>query len=112
MSKSPTIIEGHETNHRTDPADEFLRRNAPRNLGRMGRLASGSLANDGDSIAPPDGHEKKSRRRCTPEYDLRLSRYLGTSPGFWLRLQLDYELMRTERENGERISREVQPHAA
>lgn len=55
---------------------------------------------------------KKSRRRCTPEYDLRLSRYLGTSPGFWLRLQLDFELMRAERENGEKISREVTPHAA
>ena len=55
---------------------------------------------------------KKCRRRCTPEYDLRLSRYFGTSPGFWLRLQLDYELMRAEREKGERISREVQPHAA
>lgn len=50
--------------------------------------------------------------RCTPEYDLRFSRYFGTSPGFWLRLQLDYELMRAERENGERIEREVQPHAA
>ena len=47
---------------------------------------------------------KKSRRRCTPEYDLRFSRYFGTSPGFWLRLQLDYDLMRAERE--------VQPHAA
>ena len=55
---------------------------------------------------------KKSRRRCTPEYDLRLSRYLGTSPGFWLRLQLDYELMRTERENGAKIASEVHPHAA
>jgi antitoxin HigA-1 len=55
---------------------------------------------------------KKSRRRCTPEYDLRLSRYFGTSPGFWLRLQLDFELMRAERESGERISKEVQPHAA
>ena len=55
---------------------------------------------------------KKGRRRCTPEYDLRMSRYFGTSPGFWLRLQLDYELMRAERENGEQILREVQPHAA
>jgi addiction module HigA family antidote len=55
---------------------------------------------------------KKGRRRCTPEHDLRLSRYFGTSHGYWLRLQLDYELMRAERENGERISREVQPHAA
>lgn len=55
---------------------------------------------------------KKSRRRCTPEYDLRLSRYFGTSPGFWLRLQLDYELMRSVREKGDIISKEVQPHAA
>ena len=77
----------------------------------MGGLASGSLAHDGHSLAHLTDM-KKSRRRCTPEYDLRLSRYFGTSPGFWLRLQLDYELMRTERENGERISREVQPHAA
>ncbi|NJM39178.1 MAG: hypothetical protein HC845_15735 [Akkermansiaceae bacterium] len=77
----------------------------------MGRLASRGLADDGDSLSPSDRHEK-SRRRCTPEYDLRLSRYFGTSPGFWLRLQLDYELMRAERESGERISREVTPHAA
>jgi hypothetical protein len=26
--------------------------------------------------------------------------------------QLDYDLIRAERENGERIQREVQPHAA
>jgi len=32
------------------------------------------------------------------------------SPGLWLRL--DYDLMRAVRENGERIQREVQPHAA
>ena len=64
-------------------------------------------------IASPHlGDMKMGRRRCTPEYDLRLSRYFGTSPGFWLRLQLDYELMRAERENGEQISREVRPHAA
>lgn len=43
---------------------------------------------------------------------LRFSRFFGNSPGFWLRLQLDCDLMRAERENGERISREVQPHAA
>jgi len=27
---------------------------------------------------------------------MRLNRYLGTSPGFWCRLQLDYELMRAD----------------
>jgi len=46
------------------------------------------------------------------QYDLRFSLYFGTSPGFWLRLQLDFELIHTERETGERINREVQPHAA
>jgi antitoxin HigA-1 len=63
-------------------------------------------------IPSPHPTDKKIRRRCTPEYDLRLSCYFGTSPGLWLRLQLDYELMRAEREKGERISREVKPHAA
>jgi hypothetical protein len=32
--------------------------------------------------------------------------------GFWLRLQLDFELMRAARETGELLNREVQPHAA
>ena len=77
----------------------------------MGCLASRSLAHDRHPLTTPHRHEK-SRRRGTPEYDLRFSRYFGTSPGFWLRLQLDYDLMRAERENGERIQREVQPHAA
>lgn len=54
---------------------------------------------------------KLGKRRCTPEYDLRLSRYFGTSKGFWLRLQLDYELMKTERLQGLLIEKEVQPAA-
>ena len=55
---------------------------------------------------------KQGKRRCTPEYDLRLSRYFSMTPGLWVRLQLDYELMKAEREKGEVIRREVQPHAA
>jgi len=31
---------------------------------------------------------KSGRRRCTPEYDLRLSRFFGMEEGFWMRLQL------------------------
>jgi addiction module HigA family antidote len=42
---------------------------------------------------------KMGKRRCTPEYDLRLSRYFGIEAGYWLRLQLSYELQRAEREN-------------
>ncbi len=42
--------------------------------------------------APHLSELKKGKRRVTPEYDLRLSRYFGTSEGFWLRLQLAYDL--------------------
>ena len=48
---------------------------------------------------------KMGRRRCTPEYDLRLSRYFGIEAGYWLRLQLSYELQRAERENRQAITR-------
>lgn len=48
---------------------------------------------------------KTGKRRCTPEYDLRLSRYFGIEAGYWMRLQLSYELQLAERENREAIRR-------
>ena len=48
---------------------------------------------------------KKGTRRCTPEYDLRLSRYFGIEPGYWVRLQLAYELKRAERESAKVIAK-------
>lgn len=54
---------------------------------------------------------KRGDRRCTPEYDLRLSRYFGTSEGFWLRLQLSSDLRRTKIEKGTLIVSEVHPAA-
>ena len=55
---------------------------------------------------------KNLRRRCTPEYDLRLSAFFGITPGMWMNLQLDYEFMRADREKGYAIRKEVQPCAA
>ncbi len=52
---------------------------------------------------------KAGRRRCTPEYDLRLGRALGTSPGFWLRLQMASDLRAATRRHGEAIRNEVAP---
>lgn len=52
---------------------------------------------------------KSGRRRCTPEYDLRLSRFFGMEEGFWMRLQLHYEMQRVRIELGHRIDMEVQP---
>lgn len=54
---------------------------------------------------------KGGERRCTPEYDLRLSRYFGTTEGFWLRLQLSSDLRMTKMRKGSLIAREVQPAA-
>lgn len=54
---------------------------------------------------------KLGKRKCTVENDLRLSRYFGTSNGFWLRLQLEYEIMMTDRLKGKAIKKEVHPAA-
>jgi len=62
--------------------------------------------------APHLTQMKQGRRRCTPEYDLRLSRFFGITPGMWMNLQLDFEFMRADRENGDAIRKEVQPRAA
>jgi addiction module HigA family antidote len=47
---------------------------------------------------------KQGKRRCTPEYDLRLSKFYGITPGFFLRLQMSYEIERAARENGQQLS--------
>ena len=36
------------------------------------------------------------RRGVTPSTALRLSKYFGTSPGFWMSLQLRYDLYRAQ----------------
>lgn len=50
----------------------------------------------------------RERRSITPDTALRLSRYFGTTPQFWLNLQTSYDLKIVEREMGPRIEREVQ----
>lgn len=52
---------------------------------------------------------KNGKRRCTPEYDLRLSRYLGMSPGFFLRLQLHHDLELAQVEHGQQICESIEP---
>jgi addiction module HigA family antidote len=51
------------------------------------------------------------KRRITAETALRLARYFGTSPQFWLGLQSDYDLDVAADELGERLEREVQIRA-
>jgi antitoxin HigA-1 len=47
------------------------------------------------------------KRGLSPDTALRLARYYGMSPQFWLCLQLDYDLDVTADELGTQIEREV-----
>ena len=47
------------------------------------------------------------KRRITADTALRLARYFGTSPQFWLGLQTDYDLDVAMDKLGNRLDREV-----
>lgn len=51
-------------------------------------------------------------RAVTVETALRLARYFGTTPGFWLNLQTNHDLSRGQAELAKRVEAEVQPRAA
>lgn len=48
-------------------------------------------------------------RAVSADTAIRLARYFGTSPEFWLNLQAAYELSRALAERGPAIERDVQP---
>lgn len=49
------------------------------------------------------------KRSITADTALRLAKYFGTSPQFWLGLQNDYDLDLAEEKLGNRLDREVKP---
>jgi addiction module HigA family antidote len=51
----------------------------------------------------------RGKRGITADTALRLARYFGTSPEFWLNLQSLYDLRIAERKARARIEREVTP---
>jgi antitoxin HigA-1 len=51
----------------------------------------------------------RGKRGITADTALRLARYFGTSPEFWVNLQSLYDLRMAEREARARIEREVTP---
>jgi addiction module HigA family antidote len=54
----------------------------------------------------------KGERAVTADTALRLARFFGTSPEFWVNLQAMYDLTRARQESGSTIERDVQPRAA
>ena len=53
----------------------------------------------------------RGKRGVTPGTALRLSRFLGTSPDFWMSLQLRWDLYRARLTEGEQIM-SIRPHTA
>ena len=51
------------------------------------------------------------KRSITADTALRLARYFGNSPQFWLGLQADYDLDVAEDNLGDRLDREINVHA-
>ena len=73
------------------------------------RLSANGLALD---LAVPSGRITdilNGRRSITADTALRLGRYFGNSPRFWLDLQGQYDLAIVERERGAEISSQVHP---
>jgi addiction module HigA family antidote len=52
------------------------------------------------------------RRAINADAALRLSRYFGNTPEFWINLQVAYDLSVTIHSSATRIQHEVRPHEA
>jgi len=57
-------------------------------------------------------HVIRGQRPVTAELALRLGRYLGQSPRYWLNLQNRYDLDITEQDLGEAVGRDIKPFKA
>jgi antitoxin HigA-1 len=63
-------------------------------------------------VAPPAVYEIiKEERGISSEMALRLGRYFGTTPDFWVNLQSHYELSLSRQRAEEKIMQEIQPLA-
>jgi addiction module HigA family antidote len=53
----------------------------------------------------------RGKRGVTADTALRLAQYFGTSPDFWLGLQIEYDLRIARKEWGVAIARQIKPRA-
>ncbi len=106
MSKSSTITEARRrvTSHPGEIlAEEFL---AP--LGMSANALALSLRVPATRI----GAILKGRRGVTADTALRLGRFFGTTPEFWMILQAAHDLSRARMDVGPVIEKDVSPRAA
>jgi len=70
-------------------------------------LTAHALAMELKVPAPRINDIVRERRSITPDTALRLARYFGTTPQFWLNLQTSFDLKIAEQEIGSKIERDV-----
>jgi addiction module HigA family antidote len=70
-------------------------------------MSAHALAMELKVPAPRINDIVRERRAITPDTALRLSRYFGTTPQFWMNLQTSYDLKFAEIKTGSKIATEV-----
>lgn len=75
-------------------------------------LSQYRLAQDIGVPAMRISHVVHGKRPVTAELALRLGRYFGQNPRYWLNLQSRYDMDTAEDELGERVTQEVRPFQA
>ena len=109
MSKSSTTTKGAGTPNRvTIHPGEILSEEFLKPLGMSANALAIALR------VPPTriGAIIKGERAVTADTALRLARFFGTSPEFWISLQATHDLTKARAERGATIERDVRPRAA
>jgi addiction module HigA family antidote len=109
MSKSSTTIKAVATPNRvTTHPGEMLSEEFLQPLGMSVNALAMALRVPATRI----GAIVKGERSVTADTALRLARFFGTSPEFWINLQAMHDLTKARLERGETIERDVRPRAA
>ena len=109
MSKSSTTIKrGATPNRVTTHPGEVLGEEFLSPLGMSVNALAMALRVPATRI----GAIVKGERSVTADTALRLARFFGTSPEFWMNLQAMHDLTKARRESGAAIERDVRPRAA
>ncbi|WP_029086134.1 HigA family addiction module antitoxin [Brevundimonas aveniformis] len=113
MSKSATTIEGFAE---TGAPDEWLHNPTPGDILLEDFLKPAGLSQSALARAigvPPRRINEivLGKRTVTADTDLRLARYWGLRPGYFLGLQADFDLVEQRRKLGDALAR-ITPRAA
>jgi len=54
----------------------------------------------------------RERRGITADTAMRLARFFGTTPHFWMNLQAEYDIRTAEKSSAKEISKEVEPYTS